>query len=566
MKNYIYKEFCSTVQDRGRLVPYQNIKDEHNLKEEGYQSIYLFDETALEYVRQNQTIAGFDGSVWIDKIPIDIDKPDVDLVAKVLSILEDYRVDIDTEIEIWFSGRGFHIMIPVELFEGFEASSYLPDVVKSTIRHIFKDVIDEIDLSVYDKLRIFRLPYSINKKSGLYKTRLDLVDLSSIEEVKEQAVDVNVTPELDIDIIYPKLPIVENFEVPSRRQVEIVPEIKKFHCIHNMIEYPREGARHNTLMRIASHFKREGYSSNTTTNFLYGWGGLNPPEIEKVTHDIYTGSYCYSCKDDIMSDHCHPDCIFYGQFKSVYGAEESALQLSDSLDSSLVKLNLKPWMGLVEDFIIEGGELVTFVGRTGSGKSAFVQNVLENTSQPTLYLSLEMSARQCYRRALQIHYGMDKSSVIREMLKNKRFGVDALSHIYYSNKSCTVFELGKLIDSMNPRPKIVVVDHYLLMKSKTSGEYEKITEILGSLKQLALSEKVIILGISQVSREEARKDSLGTYSGKGSGAIENDSDKVIACDRDQKSDRMRVHCEKDREGQALDVNLHFVGDLMRVHP
>ena len=41
-----------------------------------YRSVYLYDESAIEYVKENETLKNFFCFRYIDKIPIDIDKGD----------------------------------------------------------------------------------------------------------------------------------------------------------------------------------------------------------------------------------------------------------------------------------------------------------------------------------------------------------------------------------------------------------------------------------------------------------------------------------------------------------
>lgn len=65
---------------------------------------------------------------------------------------------------------------------------------------------------------------------------------------------------------------------------------------------PIEGSRHNTALRIASHFKRHGIPSEYAKVGLLHWNNNTMNEqamIEKV-ESVYNGNYNYGCQDVLM--------------------------------------------------------------------------------------------------------------------------------------------------------------------------------------------------------------------------------------------------------------------------
>jgi hypothetical protein len=92
-------------------------------------------------------------------------------------------------IRVFYSGfKGFHLEV---LFEALsvEADQQLNKVYEVIVKTIKQEIhASSIDTGIYDKVRLWRLPNSINPKSGLYKIPLTLDELSlSLNEIKERA-------------------------------------------------------------------------------------------------------------------------------------------------------------------------------------------------------------------------------------------------------------------------------------------------------------------------------------------------------------------------------------------
>ena len=114
------------------------------------------------------------GDIYFD---FDIDKITPDsyskLKASVLALTGYFYKTMEisnSDIRIYFSGsKGFHVIIPAEIF------SIKPDInLNKQIEKFVKFCASKsgaecIDFGIYDRRRLFRVPGSINSKSGLYK-------------------------------------------------------------------------------------------------------------------------------------------------------------------------------------------------------------------------------------------------------------------------------------------------------------------------------------------------------------------------------------------------------------
>ena len=123
--------------NRGIIIPIEKLS--HYIGQEPlYRSVYLYDESANEYVKDKGTLKNFFGVRYIDKIPIDIDKQDrtdestLDILRATILELEEADIDCGS-FQSYFSGSGYHLILAGELFN-FKPGNDLPYIVKQTIK------------------------------------------------------------------------------------------------------------------------------------------------------------------------------------------------------------------------------------------------------------------------------------------------------------------------------------------------------------------------------------------------------------------------------------------------
>ena len=146
-----------------------------------YASYQRATDTLLTWVRTHtndkgkRTVAGFDGKTWTPFLPLDFDHEADPAVAlgwlrRVLLKLDAWGVNLRA-VRVYFSGgKGFHAEIPGTLFGGFEPGTDLHRRLKRAAELLMGDI--PFDGSIYDKLRLWRLPNSAHGSTGLYKVPL----------------------------------------------------------------------------------------------------------------------------------------------------------------------------------------------------------------------------------------------------------------------------------------------------------------------------------------------------------------------------------------------------------
>ena len=239
-------------------------------------------------------------------------------------------------------------------------------------------------------------------------------------------------------------------------------------------------------------------------------------------------------------------------------------------DFSGVSINLSKLYGLVgTESIVYPGELVTIVGPTGCNKTTLAQNIAlsynaaEDTIDkemqiPTLYLSLELAPWLMHRRNIQI-VSNTKSEDMKKDSARTLYDIhrDKLDHLMLQTISPTIEDIRKKIREVSPA--CIIIDYIDLVEppKHTRGEYESLRHISHALSNLAVNYDMIIIQLSQTSREYARNGTLDIYAGKGSGAIENASRKLMVLEGDSKTRERRLKMVKSTDGELWEVQLEF---------
>ncbi len=304
---------------------------------ECYSSYFVFNDEIKLYMKNNlreghPSVAGYPGAVWAYLLPIDIDPPSsrpsqgLDTAKALVGFLQDY-LDLDkTSLMVYASGAGYHLMLSSQKF-GATPRSDLHLVfgeLRSRLIKVSKlKRTDSIDLSIRDKNRLWRLPGTINKKTGLFKTQLELEELKrlGLEEIKELSRQAKPTRYTDSTGLIPTSKIgpnplgealyyeaIEGLEKKSKKKIRPSVVVKEASDpIETLCEARKriwdtgvpEGQRNNAGIRLASWFRICGNSKEETEALLKLWNrkngiGLEEEELEHVVSSAYTAAEPYA--------------------------------------------------------------------------------------------------------------------------------------------------------------------------------------------------------------------------------------------------------------------------------
>ena len=561
--------------NRGSLITKKElikyIKSAIKQEEDLYRSMYLYTQDVV-----GKKIKGYLGPRDIDNIVLDIDKEDNsdELTLENARIVVEKLIEERVPFIPHFSGTGYHIHLPKKAIE-LEQSPDLPFILRTTIKSIFPD----IDSSIFMRTGIYRVTHTINKKSGLYKIPLKTEEI--MEEDSNYILAMAKEPRFDYVPSYDshskgtlKKYIKKN--PPRIETLTKYPEpVNIVTCVQRMIRKgPEKGKRHKTVLRIASHFARHGIPSEITKVSILHWNNnsLNNEEITRIIEQTYRGGYRYSCKDSVMSEHCSSRCIYFKRkdyMIEAYTAEELQKQFTDRMTTDFTgrSINIAKLLGHSNlDCEIYPGELVTIFGPTGANKTSLAQNIIlgyntsndkidEESQVSTLYLSLELSGWYMHSRNLQIVSDKTKRYVRDNYNRVYEDNKHLVSHVVIQTISPTLEQIREKVREM--RPKCVVVDYIDLIDTPYKDEYGQVRYISHNLSNMAVNHDLIIIQLSQVSREYSRNQVMDLYAGKGSGAIENASRKVIGINGNAKSEAREVQVFKNSDGDLFKTKLKW---------
>jgi replicative DNA helicase len=189
------------------------------------------------------------------------------------------------------------------------------------------------------------------------------------------------------------------------------------------------------------------------------------------------------------------------------------------------------------------GNLIVLAGRPAMGKSALAEQIALNVAKqgtPALFVSCEMSDGELARRALSIECrlsgmliesggfdgeaGWRRIEAAARMLKDVPLFLDVAAGL---TPASLLSRARRMVRTNNIG--LIVVDYLQLMTAEGArGRYEIATAVSNALKAVAVTLHVPLIAISQLSREnEKRQDKRPQLSDlRESGAIEQDADVV----------------------------------------
>ena len=564
---------------RGVLIDKKDLAKYVNTKVPLYRSVYTYTEDVIQFKEQTGSIKSYFGERAIDHVPIDIDKGGnsdghtLDLTRAVLMQLKDMDVE-DSSFQVYFSGTGYHINISNEVFN-FQTGTHLPLVVRSTMTKLFPDV----DNSIYMRSGIYRVAHTINKKSGLYKIPLTTKEVWSLDADKLKQLAQEPRLEFPYEVLVGDGELEEHI-VSSGHNIAAMQNVtepsKVVPCVQTMLNQgPATGKRHNVILRIVSHLKRHGLPSKFAKVIIDEWnqGSMDDQEIISLIESAYNGNYRYSCNDATMKDYCSSKCIYFKRkdyLVDVKSSSDLQTEFEERLETDFEgkKIPLADMLGLEQDTDIYPGELVTIFGPTGSSKTTlaqcialgvdFARNQINTKWQiPCLYLSLELSGWYMHRRNLQIVSDLSKDQVNADYKGVYERHSHLLEHMVIQTVSPTLEQIQSKVREL--QPALVIIDYIDLVETPfhVKGEYEQVKYVSHNLSNMAVNSDMIVIQVSQVSRDYSRNEVLDLYAGKGSGAIENASRKVIGLNGQANSHKKSLHMFKNTDGELLDCELEW---------
>lgn len=282
--------------------------------------------SAYSYNTCNADTAKLYGDFYLDFDSEDNIELAVQDCIKALHYLNVVMLIKPENVQIFFSGcKGVHVVVPAEYF-GIEPTPHLNEIYKyiaSNIKRILKN--QTLDLIIYDKKRLFRIPNTVHEKTGLYKVQISYDQLTncSVDDLKAYAVKPKeiIRPEpiasnKEAKRIYNRM--VEEFLVEKEEQIKKNSSkrkgVLKFMppCIKYILDNgAQKGQRNITISCLVVYFKNTGLSLDETLEQIKDWNSsisypIGTSELIKTVKSMYNTDKNFGCSTLESVSECDP--------------------------------------------------------------------------------------------------------------------------------------------------------------------------------------------------------------------------------------------------------------------
>ena len=583
--------------NRGNIIPVTDItkyielanNQEH---QELYVSYYRFDEEIIEHQKKYNTLKGFDGKAYINQIVLDIDRgdnSDEEILDKTKEFVNDmcYGMDIpESHVIPWFSGSGYHITLP-NIYQ-FEPGVDLPRVVKNTLLKHFP-----LADNIYDKTRLIRCGYTINKKTNLIKIPLTMDELFNYtaKEIHQLASNkgslknilrkVNIVPtEIKTRIMSP---IINNLK-ENKKVVSRSTELSDDHitpnqiapCVQQMYRNgPTSGNRRNTLLRIISYYRRNGIPFSAALAMAKDWSlmsdGFDESEAVEVTKYIYFNDRKYTCIDELMDANCKNSCIYFSSKKRgndplipVYSSDQMHEMYGKMIEERKTNpgIDLNKVINVGREYWVRPRELAVILADTGMGKTAFTQNFVCRLPLKTMYISPEFSYDLLWRRFRQIAESRTSHEIDNSYSNGSLAYGDILKNIKVTDYAPSVMGLKRIASEEMPQVLIVDTLDCVTTEHYSGDQKSKLDTTIAALREIAQRQNLIVIAISHIPKSKSDRvrqtnGKLHKHSGMGSAAIGQKADHVWSLDGLETSNTRHFYSSKSRDNQPFDTQITF---------
>lgn len=228
------------------------------------------------------------------------------------------------------------------------------------------------------------------------------------------------------------------------------------------------------------------------------------------------------------------------------------------------------------------GDLIILAARPSMGKTALALNFLVNAAIKqnitTAMFSVEMPAEQLMQRMISSQSGVNgdklrslnlndkdwtKIDVAASQLSKAKIFVDDTSSIKLGDLAVK----ARKLKSLHPDLSLIIVDYLQIVKASEQaskeGSQKEITEISQGLKALARELEVPVIALSQLSRDNEKRDNKRPMLSdlRGSGAIEQDADLVMFIYREDYFDNQKKNKGNEKEDQKENAGSSGIAEV-----
>jgi len=552
-ENYKYVGYKTKVATTTKIVDIDSIVVDG--VGEHYQSIYKFNEEILELKSLAAIRPGT--TFFADYLVFDIDDKNLDIAYDSMQRLREYLDFREVGYEAWFSGsKGFHINIPTSQFEFVPTDD--PKILSTMALEIAKKVNIIVDPTIYNVTRIFRMPGSLNIKSGLFKIPIE----DSTETLAQILIRAKTSsyednyPEPDD---YGVNDTLMTFYEAVRNVVKVNRTVQPTQVEHgrSLFAVPKEGERNDACYKLARHLAKRAVKEADAVQIILWWSNdMDTPMDDRELRKTIASAYTKGVNEMVDEE------TFGKQFYDVDKSLKSVQRVVSNLNNTIIKTGFdfidNYTMGLWRQ------DVVFIIARSGNFKTCFassmMQNIAETTGKKTLFFSMEMNADRLSMRHMQSAEGFNQMEVIEKVKEGHSFEKykKEFKNVEVIGLSALTIEsvLGMIDWYLQEKGDIgAICFDYLSLFRGCANNTEKTAQVATELKtRVAKAANCVVFCLVQAKRSYEGVQGnieIDKQSGKDSSSIEDSGDYLMGLWNDKDKDGKKVHYGRFLKSRAF---------------
>jgi hypothetical protein len=287
------------------FVAYANCDDQAEIEKTAFLSSFQYDDAIRERILDKTLridTKSFEGCCWSQYVWFDIDDEGniasaTDSARRLCAcFLSRYGLD-ESQVLVFFSGsKGFHIGVPVSLFEPAPSTNF-NSIAKCFAERLATVASVRIDTAIYGKVQPFRAPNSRHNKTDKFKRFLTIDELRRIAAtgIVDLArvplpFELPSSPGLDQRAVEDWNEAIEGFEVQTQEVLRLATDRTQLN--RATLDFIRDGApdgeRNQRLFSAAANLAEFGCSVELATALLTEsalWSGSCALEVKQTIHN-----------------------------------------------------------------------------------------------------------------------------------------------------------------------------------------------------------------------------------------------------------------------------------------
>lgn len=389
-----YVGYKNVLQGYTNIVELPVVSGQPETEFEHYQSIYRFNNEVLKHEHLADLSEGL--LCYADHLTFDFDHSDLAFALVDAQTFDRGLAALQVARQVYFSGnKGFHVLVPSCQF-GFSPTA--DEGILKRMATLLASRFQSFDPSIYNKTRIFRLPNSLNAKSGLYKIPLHDIQSLSVSDILAEAkepADWDYGPAYD----HPRVEtLVKLYAMAKPRVNRTIAPVEAKDGNFSVLKDAPEGKRNDSLYHICRYFARRATYEPDMIKIAHWWNNSLPKpmdaeEVERTVRSAYKKGVNAIAENDSVFANIYPPKKALAEIRTMY----------QNWTGNVFQTGYPFLDGYTMGFF--RGEVTFIISRPGNFKTALLSNILQGISRtsnkPVLFFSMEMGYDQLTQRHIQ---------------------------------------------------------------------------------------------------------------------------------------------------------------------